>query len=451
MNKLLAIIKREYVQRVRSKMFLVATLLGPVMIVIFTVVPAFIMNIKTGATRIAVVDQSGKMFERVRDSLMQEGDQEREQTQRRAGNIGSTVNSNTKERMEQVGKASPVSYAVEPVLLNGRALETVRAELNARVREDKLDGYLIIPADVLTTGESEFLARNRSDMITSEQIKDRLSNAVRDGRIAEHNIDQNLLREINQPVGLKTTTLGDKGEVEKSGNGFWFVFILGFMIYITILMYGQTILGAVVEEKETRIAEVLFSSVRAFPLMLGKIIGVSLVALTQLAIWGLAFGIFALYGVSLLAARGMSISSPEMQPLMIAYFALFFLLGYLIYATIYALVGSMVTTSQEGGQLALPVIFVLLMAFYLTFPIIRSPNSPFAFWVSLVPFFSPITMMVRIVTQTPPFWQIALSLIIGYATVLLLLWLASRIYRVGMLMYGKRASIPEVARWIRQA
>lgn len=450
MNKLSAIIKREYVQRVRSKMFVVATLLGPVMIVIFTVVPALIMNIKTNATRIAVVDESGKMFERVRDSLTQESEEEQEQTQKRAS-ASSVVNSNTKDRVEGMGRAARVSYAVEAVPLNGRSLEAVRAELNARVREDKLDGYLIIPADVLTTGESEFLARNRSDMITSEQIKDRLSSAVRNGRIAEHNIDQNLLREINQPVGLKTTTLGDKGEVEKSGNGFWFVFILGFMIYITILMYGQTILGAVVEEKETRIAEVLFSSVRAFPLMLGKIIGVSLVALTQLAIWGLAFGVFALYGVGLLAARGMNISAPDVQPLMIVYFALFFMLGYFIYATIYALVGSMVTTAQEGGQMALPVIFILLMAFYLSFPIIRSPNSPLAFWVSLVPFFSPITMMVRIVTQTPPFWQIALSLIIGYGTVLLLLWLASRIYRVGMLMYGKRASLPEVVRWIRQA
>jgi ABC-2 type transport system permease protein len=270
MNKLLAIIKREYVQRVRSKMFLVATVLGPVMIVIFTVVPAFIMGIKTSATRIAIVDESGKMFERVHDSLMQESDEEREQRERRAS-IGGAVNSNSKDRMEQMSKATRVSYTVEQVPLNGRAIDVVRAELNARVRDDKLDGYLIIPADVLTSGESEFLARNKSDVFTGEQIKDRLSSAVRNGRIAEHNIDQNLLREINQPVKLKTTTLGDKGEVEKSGNGFWFVFILGFMIYITILMYGQTILGAVVEEKETRIAEVLFSSVRAFPLMLGKI------------------------------------------------------------------------------------------------------------------------------------------------------------------------------------
>ena len=111
----------------------------------------------------------------------------------------------------------------------------------------------------------------------------------------------------------------------------------------------------------------------------------------------------------------------------------------------------MVTTTQEGGQVALPILLLLITGFYLAFPVIRSPGSPLAFWVSMVPFFSPITMIVRIVTQTPPVWQILLSLGIGFTTVVLLMWLAARIYRIGMLMYGKRATIPEVARWIRQA
>jgi len=125
-------------------------------------------------------------------------------------------------------------------------------------------------------------------------------------------------------------------------------------------------------------------------------------------------------------------------------------MGYFMYAAIYALVGSMVTTSQEGGQMAMPVVFLLMAGLYLSFAVIRAPNSSFSFWVSIVPFFAPITMMVRIVSQTPPFWQIALSLAIGFATVFLLLWLASKIYRIGMLMYGKKATIPEVVRWIKQ-
>jgi ABC-2 type transport system permease protein len=133
------------------------------------------------------------------------------------------------------------------------------------------------------------------------------------------------------------------------------------------------------------------------------------------------------------------------------YLLLFFLMGYFIYSTVYAVVGSMVTTTQEGGQLAMPIVLLLVAGFFVSFNIIRNPNSPLAFWASMFPFFAPITMLVRIVTETPPLWQILLSLGIGFATATGLIWLASRIYRVGMLMYGKKATIPEVIRWIRQA
>ena len=237
--------------------------------------------------------------------------------------------------------------------------------------------------------------------------------------------------------------IGAAGEERDSGGSFVLVFAVGFIMYLAILMYGQVILGAVIEEKETRIAEILFSSVKPFTLMMGKLVGVSLVALTQLAIWGTAFSVFALYGVNLLASRGLKTSIPGVPFAHYIYFGLFFLLGYFIYATIYALVGSMVTTTQEGGQLAMPIILILVVSFYLFLPVSRSPDSSFSFWVSMIPFSAPVAMLVRIVTQTLPFWQIALSLLIGFGTVILIMWFASRIYRVGMLMYGKRASIPE--------
>ena len=220
---------------------------------------------------------------------------------------------------------------------------------------------------------------------------------------------------------------------------------MGLWIYMSVLLYGQLVLGAVIEEKETRIAEILFSSMRSFPLMMGKLIGVSLVALTQMSIWALTF-----MGLSIWAAGG-SISLPHVAPILFVYLLLFFLMGYFIYSTVYAVVGSMVTTTQEGGQLAMPIVLLLVAGFFLSFNIIRNPNSPLAFWASMVPFFAPITMMVRIVTETPPLWQILLSLAIGFATATGLIWLASRIYRVGMLMYGKKATIPEVIRWVRQS
>src|SRR5438270_13267700 len=142
---------------------------------------------------------------------------------------------------------------------------------------------------------------------------------------------------------------------------------------------------------------------------------------------------------------------PHVRPMVFSYFGLYFLLWCFICSTVYAVIGSMVTTTQEGGQVAMPIVLMLVAGFFISFNIIRSPNSSLAFWASMFPFFAPITMLVRIVTETPPLWQILLSLGIGLATVFGLIWLASRIYRVGMLMYGKKATIPEVWRWVRQA
>jgi ABC-2 type transport system permease protein len=450
MHKFLAIIKREYLQRVRTKMFIIFTIIGPLLMAMFTVLPGLIFALKTGgATRLAVVDQSGKLYERVRETL---GNEQREEKKPDStATAPPAMNETPEERMKKAGKSLIGSYAVEQVAANGRPVDAIRQELESRIEQNQLDGYIIIPANVDAGGKVEYYARNVSDVITREQIKDSLNEAVRDARLAEANISKERMREINKEIEFSARKAGVAPGEEDSGSGFWLVFVVGFLIYIMIIMYGQVILAAVIEEKETRIAEVLFSSVGSFQLMMGKLIGVSLVALTQYAIWGLAVLAFAIYGVSALASSGLEITFPHLAPSVILYLFVFFLLGYFVYATIYALVGAMVTTTQEGGQVALPVMFLLIIGFYLAFPVIRSPNSSFSFWVSMVPFFSPITMPVRIITQTPPFWQIALSILIAVGTVVFLVWLAARIYRIGMLMYGKRATIPEVMRWIRQA
>jgi ABC-2 type transport system permease protein len=266
---------------------------------------------------------------------------------------------------------------------------------------------------------------------------------LRSQRLIENGIDEAKVEKMSEPVNLKTTGLG--GRESTGESSFFLVFGLGLLIYMSVLLYGQFVLGAVIEEKETRIAEILFSSMRSFPLLMGKLIGVSLVALTQLGIWAAAFLAISVWLV------GSSFTLPQIPASVFVYFILYFLLGYFIYATIYAVVGAMVTTTQEGGQLALPFVFLLIMGLYLSFNVIRSPSSPLAFWASMFPFFAPITMLVRILTETPPFWQILLSFGIGITTVVGLMWLAARIYRVGMLMYGKKATLPEVMRWVRQS
>lgn len=452
MDKLLAIIKREYVQRVRSRMFVVWTILGPLMLVFFSVVPALVFGIKAGeATRIAVVDESGKMYDRIHDALMDESGVGKDAEEASESDPVKNINASPQERMRRASRTMGGSYAVEPVNLNGRSMEAVTKELDQRVLKNQLDGYLIIPRDVLTSGQISYHGRNTGDVVTMDQIRDRVSTAIRAQIIAEANVPRKVFDEISKPVKMEPQRITEQGTQRDSGGGFILVLVVGFLIYLMLVTYGQVILGAVVEEKETRIAEVLFSSVRSFTLMMGKLIGVSLVALTQYGIWAIVFALFTLFGVGMLASRGIPVTMPHIAPSLIIYFIIFFLLGYFIYATIYALVGAMVTTTQEGGQLALPVIFLLMIGFYLSFAVMRSPNSAFAFWVSMVPFWAPITMMVRIVTGQPPFWEIMLSILICVATILFLIWLAARVYRIGMLMYGKRASIPEVIRWVRQA
>jgi ABC-2 type transport system permease protein len=452
MRKLLVIIRREYLGRLRTKGFVISSLLGPLIMIGFTVVPGLLISMRTGgATKVAVVDLTGKMYGGVRESILtSRDDDEGEEGARKDSPAATAVTPDREAQMRQVSKALGAHYEVEQVTPGGRPLDEIKNELNARVRKGELGVYIVLPEKILEEGRAEYYGRNVSDPITTSQLRHSLNRAVVEQRLREANIDQNRVRQLSKEIELETTKVSEGGLERDSGGGFGLAMFVGLFIYMAILMYGQLILSSVVEEKTTRVSEVLFSSVKPFHLMLGKLAGVALVAVTQYVIWAVAFGAFALYGVGMLAARGMDVPLPRLPLSFAVYALLFFIVGFLMYATIYLIVAAMVTTEKEAGQMALPVIFLSVISVYLAFPVIRNPNSSFAFWISLTPFFSPITMLVRIVTETPPFWQIALSLGIGLASVVLFVWVAARIYRVGMLMYGKSASLPEVVRWLRQ-
>jgi ABC-2 type transport system permease protein len=439
MKKFLSVVKREYIQRVRAKMFIVSTILLPVVMSLFLLVPAIILSIETPPMRVAGVDQTGRMYSQIRQALFND------QQQTDTGNVSAGAQRTTPRRNFS-------RFNVEEVKATDQPLDQIRASLDQRMRARELEGYVILSPDFLNHGKAQFITRNPGDVFSTQVLQSAINRATREQRLIDAKVDTKTRQELFEPIELQSVTAGATGSQQSNSRAsFAVVFGVGFVMYLAILMYGQIVLGAVIEEKETRIAEILFSSVKPFTLMMGKLVGVSLLALTQLAIWGTAFGAFAVYGVALLSSEGMRESIPSIPFLHYIYFGLFFLLGFFIYATIYALVGSMVTTAQEGGQLAMPIILILVVSFYLFWPVSRSPDSPFSFWVSMIPFTAPVAMVVRIVTQTPPFWQIALSLLIGFSTVFAIMWVASRIYRVGMLMYGKRAAIPEAIRWARQA
>jgi ABC-2 type transport system permease protein len=450
MRKFLAVVKHEYKKLVFKWTFLIGTLLFPLIAAMFAIVPAIIFSIKGEPTRIAIVDPGGKVASRIRQNLSPEKIMEKAEKATRESfkDFDASHDEKMKRSAEQFGESFIFSnYAAE-----GKTREQIRSDLNGKIIAKELDAYLIVPLNFdAPDAKFEFYSRRAGDIITNSSLEDAINEAVRSQRLADANISEQKLQELSQPVDLEKKGVDETG-AEKDTTAVWAAsFVIGLMIYITLAIYGNMIMGAVVEEKETRIAEILFSSAKPFELLLGKLVGVGLAGLTQLSIWVISALAIAVFGLAQFSAMGVDVSIPNVSPLMVIYFFIFFLLGFFIYSSIFALIGSMVTTMQEGGQFAFPPIMILLIGFYLSFAVLRDPNSSLSFWASIAPFFAPITMPVRIMSEMPPFWEIALSIVLNVLTIAGLVWLASRVYRIGMLMYGKRATIPEVWKWIRQA
>ena len=448
MRKFLAVVKHEYKKVVLKWSFLIGTLLLPTLALVFTFVPMIIFSLRGEPTRIAVYDPSGKILSRLEKNLST--DRLMEKAKKAAVDSLTQIDASQEEKMRNNAAQFMQDFKLIPYEAGG-STEAARTDLLSKIQLGEIDAYLLIPQDIESRDATfEFRSRKGGDFISNDTFKDALNEAVRSQRLADANISEERLSELSAAANIDAKGIDESGEEKDSGGVLIASFVIGLMIYITLAIYGQQILGAVVEEKETRIAEILFSSARPFELMMGKLVGVGLAGLTQLGIWvgtvALLLGFIALQ--SDLSAVLSSV--PTITPLMVLYFLIFFLLGFFIYASIFALIGSMVTTVQEGGQFAFPPIMIMLAAFYFCFAVIRDPNSTLSFWVTLAPFLAPITMPVRILAETPPFWQIALSIIVNIAAIAGLVWIAARVYRVGMLMYGKRATIPEVWKWIRQ-
>jgi ABC-2 type transport system permease protein len=450
MRKLLAVIRHEYRKIVLKWSFLIGTLLFPVLMAGFAIVPAIILSLKGEPTKIVIVDPTGKIAPRIRENLSAEKIEDK--AEKAAKESVKDLNASQQDKMKRSAEQMAEGFEFVEYSADAKPLEQIRRELLDKIMRRELDAYLIVPRNFESPGAVfEFRSRKAGDFVASGSFRDAVNDAVRSQRLADASISEAKLRELGREVNFDEKGLDERGEEKDSDSTFVAAFIIGLMIYITLAIYGQAIMSAVVEEKETRIAEILFSSARPFELMLGKLVGVGLAGLTQLTIWIVSAVIIVAFGMAGLSAAGMAFSPPEITPLMVLYFFVFFLLGFFLYASIFALIGSMVTTVQEGGQFAFPPIMILLVAFYFSFAVIRDPNSDLSFWVSIAPFLAPIAMPVRILAEMPPLWQIALSVLLNLVAIAGVVWLAARVYRVGMLIYGKRATIPEVLKWVRRS
>jgi ABC-2 type transport system permease protein len=277
--------------------------------------------------------------------------------------------------------------------------------------------------------------------------------ALSQRQLAEHGFTPVQAKALLNPVSVNSVQVDKQGAKASNGLGAYLLpFVLLFAIYMTVLIYGIYVMRSVIEEKSSRVVEVLLGSVSPMQLMAGKIIGVGAVGLTQITLWAamavLLGGNGHAFATHLL---GDAVRGAHLPGLVLALFPVFFVLGYATYACLYAAIGAMVNSDEEASQFQFPVTLPLLLCIIFATAIINDPNTPLAFWLSIFPLTSPIIMFVRVSVSTPPAWQIVLSIAISVLTLYWLVWLSARIFRVGILMYGKRPNLREIVKWLHYA
>jgi ABC-2 type transport system permease protein len=417
MDKVLAIIKREYLTRVKSRAFLIWTVLTPVLGAALALSPALFAGRLSGKTKLAIVDQSSdsSLFVRLAKLL----------------NETETPRGMHELRLE--------------TLANGESLASARERLDRELKEGKLAGYVVVPPEIYQgQGKVQFYTGSLRDRLLSTRLRIALNLAVFEGRLLKEGVNQARAEVVMQPLDFEVKDVGERNNRE----AFFLSLVLLMLIYGMIIFYGTLVMRGVIEEKQSRIIEVLLSSVKPFQLMLGKLIGIGLVSLTQVLLWAVsAIVLSALTALPLFAAA--SFRLPRIEWPILLFFAVYFVLGYFLYSTLYLIVGALVSAEEDAQQLMLPIVFSAVIPMLLFEQVVRQPNSLLSIALSLTPIFSPILMFARIAVQTPPWWQIALSLVLLVGTILGAVWLAAKIYRVGVLMYGKPPTLPELFRWLK--
>ncbi len=443
MNKTWIILKREYLIRVRKKSFIVTTLVVPLLMAALMVIPMWLaMRDDKQERLIAVYDESTLFY----DQLGQEG--------------------YTKYHFIEEEKYK---------------------SLKNNLTNDEFYALLYIPANVYTVNQVELLSKKQLPMDLNEQIERKLSQIIetdkRNKVIEETSVPdlEEKLAATKTRVTVNTLKVTDSGEQKKSSSivAFFVSYLMGFVIYFFVFMYGSMVMRSVMEEKKNRIVEVIVSSVKPFQLMAGKIVGTALVGLTQVGIW-IVLGVIALgvmqsffspetaqqMGQSVMESQQAMGQNPAAMaggdnqiagilesltnlniPLIIFGFVFYFLGGYLLYSSLMGAVGAAVDNDEDSQQMILPLTFPLILSIILLVSISRNPEGSIAFWASMVPFTSPICMLARL-PFSPPAWEIALSMVLLVATTVGAIWVGAKIYRTGILMYGKKVTFKELAKWL---
>jgi len=438
-NKMLTVIKREYMTRIKSKGFIFSLFLMPLSMCVMVFLTVFLtsMQSKTKETReLVVIDETEQIFAPLQAAIAE--------------------HRTFQHKGELVYQLHEESATTEDAIIS----------LRKRVNTKDIYAYLIIPKDLFDNGEAKFYARTATNFELQSALRRIISNIVRDKRFAESGYSQ---REVNRLMrSVRFSSFAIKSSKGKSGGTdvespmetgarIGLGYVLVFVLYLFVMIYASSIMRSVLEEKTTRIVEVIISSIKPHQLLLGKLVGVCSVCLTMFAIWVLfgvllvinldpLLGIFGIEGLPQ-ELTGVIAIVKESSVGVLTYFFIYFITGFFMYSTIFAVVGAICNSEEEAQQTMGPLTLLFVVPFIMMFHLFRIPDSTLSILLSHIPFFSPILMFMRINVLMPPFWEIALNILLMCATVLLVTFISGKIYRVGILMYGKRPTLKELWQW----
>ncbi len=417
-SNLYLIIRREYLERVRRKSFIITTILMPVFMAALMVMPAIVMIMAGPESKtIAVVDQT---------------------------------------------------EAIAPMLQNNDDLTFRPVGLDITIdsikNSEDYDAVIVIGADAIDNPSNvQMYTHSAPSMMTESYITTQITDAIRQNRINRYDIDNlaQILSEIEPKVTMSTYRLDTDREEETSSTAAYLLGLSMMMtLYMFILIYGQMVMTSIIEEKNNRVLEVVVSSVKPRVLMLGKILGIGLVAVTQIVIWGVLIGALSFWGMPLLASSVGPDGDAELMAMIsqfgdtakiltyFAYILLFMIGGYMLYSSVYAAIGSAVDNVQDASQLSSIATVPIILGIVFSMVVVQDPTSTLAFWLSIIPLTSPMVMMARLPYGIPG-WEIWLSLALLIAGFVFMVWLSAKIYRVGIFMYGKKPSVKDLLRWAR--
>ncbi len=427
-SKIWTIITHEYLTRVKSKGFIIGTILAPLgfIAIIGISVLVTIMSKEDTSKKLAIVD---------RTSL-----------------IGAKI----------------VDIDTSKYFLTDKPVEELKKEILAGT----LDGFFLIPEDFLDNGKAEVFTSGGGGLGYVEALRSNSEQILIREKLLQSNADPSIIKIVESGVSIDTKKVTTEGEKEDFTQVFAILgYVLGFAIYGLMFVYGAMVMRGVIEEKANRIIEVIASSASPFQIMMGKVLGIGMVGLTQVLFWLLLGGIVLASGGTIASmmiqpdpamTQGIATQSNpnelinmlnqiQISPGIVIGFIFYFLIGYFIYSTLFAAVGSAVDQEQDAAQLQIPITIPIIIPILFITNIMANPDGTLAIVLSLIPFFTPILMIVRIAATDVPIWQIALSVVLTIGTFFICLWIASKIYRVGILMYGKKPSFKDLAKWFMLA